>query len=156
MYGVTDPAAGWLSAVSWQSIVALDVYLIAAVIQALAVINNADYVPTRWQATLLIFACAIGIGLFNIFAAKHLPLAEVIFVICHVLALFPIIIVLLVKAPKQSAAAVFTKFTDNGAGWPSVAWSTLVGQVTAMFTVLGTYRSSYICFLSIFAFCAGT
>ena len=83
-------------------------------IQGLITLNNVDYVPTRWQATLLIFTSVIGFGMFNVFGAKHLPLDEGIFVTCHIFALFPIIITLLVLAPKQSASAVFTQFTDNG------------------------------------------
>ena len=106
-------------------------------IQGLISLNNGDYVPTRWQATLLIFASVIAIGMFNVFGAKHLPLAEGIFVTCHIVALLPIIIVLLVLAPKQSASAVFTKFTDNGANYPTIVWTVFVGQVNAMFTVLG-------------------
>lgn len=101
------------------------------------IINDENYSPTRWQATLLIFASVLGIGLFNIFGAKRLPLAEGIFVVSHFFAFFPIIIVILVLAPKTTPTAVFLTFTDNGAGWPSVGWATLVGQVSAMFSVLG-------------------
>jgi choline transport protein len=129
---------GWLSAVSWQSIIAIDSYIVGVIIQGLIVLNDASYTPQRWQGTLLIFASVIGIGLFNVFAAKHLPLAEGVFVTFHVFAFFPIIIVLLVLSPKQSAAAVFTSFSDNGAGWPNAAWATLVGQVSTMFVVLGS------------------
>lgn len=75
--------------------------------------------------------------MFNIFAAKQLPLAEAIFAAFHVLAFFPVIVVLLVFAPKQSASAVFTQFTDNGAGWGSTALTVMVGQVSNMFCVLG-------------------
>jgi choline transport protein len=102
------------------------------------VVNDPTYIPTRWQGTLLIIASVIGIGLFNVFAAKHLPLAEGIFVTFHVFAFFPIIIVLLVLSPKQSAHDVFLNFTDNGGGWPNVGWATLVGQVSTMFVVLGS------------------
>jgi choline transport protein len=109
------------------------------IIQGLITLNNADYVPTRWQATLLIFASVIGIGMFNVFGAKHLPLAEGIFVACHILALVPIIITLLALSPKQSPSAVFTQFTDNGSNYPTIVWTTLVGQVNAMFTVLGEF-----------------
>ena len=106
-------------------------------IQGLISLNNGDYVPTRWQATLLIFASVIGIGMFNVFGAKHLPLAEGIFLSCHIFALFPIIIILLVLAPKQPASAVFTEFKDNGANYPTIVWNVFVGQVNAMFIVLG-------------------
>src|SRR5947207_1947426 len=79
---------GWLSAVSWQSIIAIDSYIVGVMIQGIIVLNDATYVPTRWQGTLLIIASVIGIGLFNVFAAKHLPLAEGVFVTFHVFAFF--------------------------------------------------------------------
>ena len=107
------------------------------IIQGIIVLNNDDYTPQRWQGTLFIFAAVIGIAAFNIFAAKRQPLAEGIFATVHVFAFFPIIIVLWVFAPKQSASAVFTQFTDNGAGWPSTALAVMVGQVSTMFVVLG-------------------
>lgn len=138
-----DEQQGWLSTISWQSIVALNCYLVGTIVQSLVIINNESYAATRWQATLLILASAIGIGLFNIFGAKHLPLAEGIFAICHFFAFFPVIIVILVLAPKTTPEAVFLSFTDNGSGWPNVAWGTLVGQVSAMFCVLGKSGPSF-------------
>lgn len=86
---------------------------------------------------MLIFASVIGIGIFNIVGVKHLPLAEGVFVASHFFAFFPVIIVILVLAPKTTPTQVFLTFTDNGAGWPSVGWATLVGQLSAMFSVLG-------------------
>lgn len=130
--------SGWLSTISWQSIVALDCYLVGTVVQALITINDDSYHTTRWQATLLIIAGAVGITLFNIFGAKHLPLAEGIFVTGHFFCFFPVIIVLLVLAPKRSASEVFLEFSDNGAGWPNLALTTMVGQVSAIFAVLGS------------------
>lgn len=130
--------SGWLSALSWQSIVALDAYIVRGIIQGIIVLNNPSYVPQRWQGTLFIFASIIGMSAFNVFAAKGLAMAESIFVVFHVPAFFPIVITLLAMAPKQTAAAVFTQFTDNGAGWPSTGLAVLVGQVSAMFVVLGS------------------
>lgn len=40
-------------------------------------------------------------------------------------------------SPKQTASAVFVEFTDNGAAWPTLVLGVLVGQVNALFTVLG-------------------
>jgi choline transport protein len=128
---------GWFSTICWQSIVVVDAQIVGLMIQGLISLNNGDYVPARWQATLIIFASVIAIGMFNVFGAKHLPLAEGIFVTCHLVALLPIIIILLVLAPKQSASAVFTEFTDNGSNYPTIVWTVFVGQVNAMFTVLG-------------------
>lgn len=75
--------------------------------------------------------------LFNIFGAKRLPLAEGIFVTCHFFAFAPVVITLLVLSPKASARDVFTGFVDYGAGWPSISWTVMVGQVSSMFIVLG-------------------
>src|SRR5947207_6035427 len=33
----------------------------------------------------------------------------------------------------------FTDFTDNGANYPTIVWTVFVGQVNAMFTVLGEF-----------------
>lgn len=107
-------------------------------IQGIITLNEPSYTPQRWQGTLFVFASIIGMSAFNIFAAKQLALAESVFVAFHVLAFFPIIITLLALAPKQTAAAVFTQFTDNGAGWPTTGVAVLVGQVSAMFAVLGS------------------
>ncbi|KAJ4144377.1 hypothetical protein LMH87_003261 [Akanthomyces muscarius] len=130
--------SGWLSAVSWQSIVALDAFLIGSIIQGLITLNNMSYSPARWQGTLLVMASVFAISLFNVFGAKHLPLAEGLFVTIHLFAFFPVIVTLLVLAPKQAAVDVFTGFTDNGAGWPSVSLAVMVGQVSTMFVVLGS------------------
>lgn len=129
--------SGWLSTISWQSIIAIDSYIVGVMIQGMIVLNNPKYVRTGWQGTLFIWAAVIGIALFNVFAAKRLPLAEGIFVSVHVFAFFPVIIILWVFAPKQSAAEVFTVFT-NSAGWPSTALAVMVGQVSTMFVVLGS------------------
>lgn len=130
---------GWLSTVSWQSIVALDAFLIGSIVQGLITLNDTEYSPSRWQGTLLVIASVIFVASFNVFAARQLPLAETIFVAVHVLAYFAVILTLLLLSPKQSAAAVFTDFRDNGAGWPATSLSVMVGQVSTMFVVLGEF-----------------
>lgn len=132
---------GWLATISWQSIVALDCFIVGTIVQSCIIINNESYADTStaWQGTLLVFASAIGIGLFNMFGAKHLPFAEGIFVASHFFAFFPVIIVILVLAPKTSAKEVFFTFSDNGAGWPNIGWSVMVGQVSAMFSLIGRW-----------------
>lgn len=39
---------------------------------------------------------------------------------------------------------MFLTFSDNGSGWPNVGWGTLVGQVSAMFSVLGKTMLPYV------------
>ena len=113
--------------------------MFSGIIQALIVLNNTSYTPQRWQGTLLTFLAVIIVAAFNIFFAKCLPLAEGIFACVHVLAFVPVIVCLWALTPeKQSATEVFTHFTDNGAGWPSIGATVLVGQVSCMFVVLGS------------------
>ena len=143
--GLANEYTGWLATLSWQSIIAVDCYIVGGIVQGLIVVADPNYVPERWQATLLIIASAIGIGLFNIYGAKHLPLAEGIFATFHVFAFFPVVAVLWAMAPKQSVRAVFVEFADNGAGWPTTVWAVMVGQVSSMFTVTGSDSVAHIC-----------
>lgn len=79
---------------------------------------------------MLTIASVLGIAAFNVFAAKRLPLAEGIFALVHVFAFVPVVVCLWVLTPtKQTATAFFAQFTDNGAAWPSLAESLMVGQV---------------------------
>ena len=96
---------------------AVDSYICATLIQALISLNNPDYIPERWQTTLLMIAVLCCMGAFNIFLAKWLALIEGVFAILHFVAWIPIIAVLWAMTPvKQSATAVFTEFTGMPAG----------------------------------------
>lgn len=55
----------------------------------------------------------------------------------HVLAFLAIIIVLWTKAPLNSASDVFTTFTNEG-GWSSTGLSLMIGQITAIYALVGT------------------
>ena len=117
----------------------MDCYILGGIIQGAIVVYNPDYVPERWQATLLTMGSSVFVSAFNIYAAKHLPLAEGLFATFHVFAFIPVIAIMWTMAPdKKTAAEVFTQFTDNGAGWPSMPLSVMVGQVSTMFVVLGS------------------
>ena len=105
-------------------------------ISPISLINDVAYTPERWQGTLLTWVAVIAVASFNIFCAKHLPLAEGIFCSVHIFSFVPVIVCLWVMTPtKQSAATVFTQFTDNGAGWPSMSATVLVGQACPPHTV---------------------
>ncbi len=58
------------------------------------------------------------------------------------MALVPIIVVLCVLARKNSIRDVFLTLSDNGAGWLLMGMKVMVGQVSAMFTVLCMYTLS--------------
>ena len=141
---VLSYASGWFSTLAWQAFVAVDSYICAALIQALIILNNPDYTPERWHTTLLMIAIVCGMGVFNICLAQWLAFIEAGFAILHFVSWIPIIAVLWTMTPqKQTAKTVFTEFTDNGAGWSNIGLTVCVGQVGAMFTVVGSDAAAH-------------
>ena len=67
---------------------------------------------------------------------KHLPMVEGLILILHVFGFFAILIPLWVLAPRNSAKAVFTEFTDGG-NWNSMGLSTLIGILSPVFAFIG-------------------
>ncbi|KXT12097.1 hypothetical protein AC579_1873 [Pseudocercospora musae] len=130
--------AGTLCSIGWQARFAATCYWSARIILALCWLTRANFEYKQWQQNLLTIAVAFCVSSFNAFAAGHLSLAEGFFAICHIYAFIPIVISLWTMARKRSASEVFTQFTDNGGGWPSLATSVLVGQLPAIFIVSGS------------------
>ena len=130
-------ASGWLSTLALHSFLAVNCFLVARIILGMVVLNNEAFMPRQWHVTLLIIATVLGLAAFNLFAGKHLALAETIFAAFHFLAVIPIVAVLLAYAPeKQSAKDVFFDFGDNLAGWGSMSLAIVVGQLSNFFIVL--------------------
>lgn len=104
--------SGWFSSLAWQAFVAVDSYICAALVQALIVLNNPDFVPQRWQTTLLMIAFVSGMGAFNIYFAKYLASIEGFLAILHFISWIAVVAVLWAMTPvKQTPEAVFTEFT---------------------------------------------
>ncbi|KXS96323.1 hypothetical protein AC578_9373 [Pseudocercospora eumusae] len=129
--------AGTLCSIGWQARFTATCYWSARIILALCWLTRPSFEYKQWQHSLLTIAIAFCVSSFTAFAAAHLSLAEGFFAICHIYAFIPIVIILWTMARKKSASEVFTQFTDNGGGWPSLATSVLVGQLPAMFIVSG-------------------
>lgn len=113
-------------------------------IQGLIVLNNPDYVPERWQGTLLFYAVIAAALIFNTYLVKYLPKIEGLILIIHIVGFFGILIPLVYMAPHGSAADVFTTF-GNAGGWSSNGLAFFVGLVTGVYSFLGT--SSLVVFL---------
>lgn len=128
-----------MGSISWQSIIAVDCYIIAGIIQALLVVNNPSYTPTKWAGTLFTILTVVVVVAFNTFGATHLPFAEGIFATCRVFAFVPIIVTLwVIVSPKSSWSDVFVNFRDYTGTWPSTGLSVMVGQISCMFVTLGS------------------
>ena len=99
-------------------------------------LNNPDYVPQRWQGTLLYWAVLICGGLINVYAIRILPFLESIALILHVSFFFVIVIPLIYLAPQSPNAYVWTTF-DNVSGWDNNGLAWLVGLTTSLFALSG-------------------
>lgn len=127
---------GWLCVLGWQVNIAAGSYLVATQIQGIIALNDANYVPQPWHATLMVIAVAAIAILFNTFFAKRLPLIEGVILIIHVFGFFGILIPLWALGSRKSADAVFTEFT-NFYGWPSQGVSCLVGIIGPIYSLIG-------------------
>lgn len=128
-----------MSTLSWQAGNASGSFLTGTMIQSLLIINYPDtYNPQPYQGTLLVFAMVLVLYIVNIWGASWWPKIQNGLMILHILGFLIVIIVLWVCAPHQSAKAVFTGFTNEG-GWSSMGLSIMVGQITAIYALLGEF-----------------
>ncbi len=125
-----------MAVLSWQAGNASGAFIAGTVIQAIATVNNPTYQAANWQGTLIVFATVLLVWLINVFLIKWLPLIQNMLMWVYVSAFIAIITVLWVKAPLNTAAEVFTTFA-NGGGWESVGLSLMIGQITAIYALVG-------------------
>jgi amino acid transporter len=105
-------------------------------IQGLAVLNYPNYVPERWQATLIFFAVTFLALFINTYLARLLPKIEAVILIIHIVGFFAVLIPLVYLAPKGTNADVFQTFLNIG-GWPTDGLSFFIGSVSTMFAFMG-------------------
>lgn len=129
---------GWMSVLSWQAGNASGSFLTGTMIQSLISLNYPDtYDPQPYQGTLLIFSMVLVLYIVNIWGASWWPKIQNGLMVLHIAGFLIVIIVMWVCAPRQSAKNVFTQFTNEG-GWSSLGLSIMVGQITAIYALLGT------------------
>lgn len=129
--------AGWLSTLSWQCGTCSGMFLLGTQVQGLIAITHDGYERETWQGYLLVILMA-GLGLLlNTWGAKQLPLIEGVILVLHVFGWATVLIVLWILSPKNDTLDVFTSFENNG-GWSSMGLSMLVGQVTAIYGLIGS------------------
>lgn len=124
--------------IGWQAGQASVAFLGATMIQALIILNHPEYVPTRWQGTLIFYAVIAFIVFINTYLARWLPKIEGMILCVHILGFFAILIPLVYLAPHGSSKDVFATFI-NGGGWSSNGLSFFVGLITSVFSFLGKF-----------------
>lgn len=90
----------------------------AQLLMALAQLQNPDFVILDWYTALLSILIVTIVTAFNIWGAKHLALAETVFVCLHVTCFFIVLVTIAVTSPKNDAKEVFLTFSDNGGNYP--------------------------------------
>ena len=111
-------------------------FLVAALIQGVAILNNPTYVPQRWHLTLMMI-CVSGLAtLMNTFGKKLMPIWETLAGLFHVLFFFIILIALNASGDKASNNDVWGTFINAG-GWPNDGVSFCLGFVTPAFALAG-------------------
>lgn len=126
--------SGWLSTMSWQASTAGGTFIFATVIQGMAVTYHPSYVPQRWHATLIIIALSCVEGALNLFALEYLPLLQQILAFPHAIGWIVVIGVMAGLAPHADAHQVFLEFASEG--WQPIGLSLMVGQITAVYTMI--------------------
>ena len=135
---------GWLCFTGWQCAIVAIAFLAGTIIQGLIILNDPSYVFERWHGTMLVIAITSFAIVFNTFLAKKLPMVEGLILIIHIVGLFAIVIPLWVLAPRNTAKAVFTEFS-NGGGWSSTGTSVMVGLSTSIVSMLGFDCGVHMC-----------
>lgn len=122
--------------IGWQAAIVAIAFLAGTIIQGLAILNHATYVPEPWHGTMLVIAISAFSIIFNTFLAKRLPLIEGLVLVLHVVGVFAIVIPLWILAPRNSSRDVFTKFENNG-GWATTGTSVMVGLLSVTVSMMG-------------------
>ncbi|ORY09001.1 amino acid permease-like protein [Clohesyomyces aquaticus] len=128
---------GWCSALGWVSGIPACAQMLSSLVIGLVILVHPEAeIGSLWHVTLIMFLWLFLMFGFNIFLAQHLPLAEGIILVLHVLAFFAFLIVFWTMAERSPADEVFTTWT-NGGGWSSMGTSALVGLATPLWCFLG-------------------
>ncbi|XPS71073.1 hypothetical protein M3J09_003258 [Ascochyta lentis] len=148
---------GWMSTLSWQAGNAADCFLTGTIAQALLVVNDPEYEPQRWHGTLFVFAMVCHrktrqqkvtdgqiflVYALNTWGHDLWPRVQNGLMILHVLAFLAVVITLWCLAPHRTPRDVFTKLTNNG-GWSSTGLSLMVGQISAIYSILGSDATAH-------------
>ena len=121
--------AGWLTVITWQSLVAAGSYVAGTLVQGILILNYQTYQYQRWHGTLLFYAALTFALVINTYLGRFLPQIESLMLLFHILGFLGLLIPLIYLAPHQPAEVVFTNFQNDG-GWSITALSFFVGLIT--------------------------
>lgn len=139
MQKILSYTSGWLSSLCWQSFVASDCLYAAQLLFSLVSMQNPDFEVKNWYEALTAMLIVILVTAVNTWGVRKLAMLENIFVTLHVAGFVIVLVAVAVTGEKQTAREAFLEFYDGG-GYPSVGLAVMVGQVAAMWNVLGQFH----------------
>ena len=98
--------------------------------------NNPNYDPKPWHATLLFWAVYAFAVAANTLGRFVLPRFESLVLVIHILGFFAIIIPVTILRQKGDVSDVFTQFQNLG-GWPTQGLSFMIGILGAAYAFIG-------------------
>jgi choline transport protein len=134
--------AGWQSTLAWQAGNASGPFITGELMQALISLSIPSYAGTNWQASLLVIINVGVVLLVNIYGAGVLPHLQTGFALMHCVWFIAVIAVLWTRAPQATAKDVFMSF-ENMSGWPSMGLSLCVGQISAIWGLIGSDAAAH-------------
>lgn len=128
---------GWSSGVGWVTGIPACAQILSSLVIGMVLIANPEaQIQELWHVTLIMMLWILLMIGFNIFLAQHLPLAEGLVLVLHVLGFFAFLILFWTMAERSPVKETFTKFVDGGQ-WGSLSISALVGLSTPLWCFLG-------------------
>src|SRR4051812_11086388 len=84
--------SGWATVTAWQATVSAVCLPLATLVQGLVIMNNPNYLPERWHATLMAYAF-IFLALFvNTYLNKHFAKIEGIILVLYIIGFLGVVI----------------------------------------------------------------
>ncbi|OCL10710.1 amino acid transporter [Glonium stellatum] len=128
---------GWLTVVAWMASCALTPFVLGTMIQSMIIFNYPNYVPQRWHATLLMWACTVVPVVCNFYARRTLVALEMIGGICHFLFFIITVVVLGILAPRSTNEFVWTTSVSGISGWDNPGVAFCLGLLVPAFCLAG-------------------
>ncbi|KAH7113914.1 putative choline transport protein [Dendryphion nanum] len=115
--------AGWATVTAWQATVSAVCLPLATIVQGMVIMNNPNYHPERWHATLMAYAFILLALFVNTYLNKYFAKIEGMILILYILGFLGVVISLSALSEHIPAEVVF-KSWNNGGGWDSItlAW----------------------------------
>lgn len=128
-------SAGWMSTLGWLASTAGSGFVSATVLQSMIAVKDESFTFANGPYTGIVLAIVAITIVFNTWGSSTLPNIEIASLVGHLAGFVVTVVSVLVLAPKNSAADVFTTFASSS-GW-DIRTGCLLSQVTVLYANLG-------------------